>query len=204
MSKKQLEDLEKVILFIQNNYNEINNKWQKNDRYKPLNMKRTKVFDVYKSEDLLSYVFSYRNFVGNKSMEFMQKLKFLDIDSSISSRIKALNSIQFKVESYTKYHEEGKIPLKKCLNDLLGIRMIFVEDIDYDCINQFLKEKFPKLKCIDSQKGNYNAVHIYFGNEDNKNFQWELQLWDKKHEKNNYKSHSIYKQDYVKWEKNNI
>ena len=46
------------------------------------------------------------------------------------------------------------------------------------------------------------AIHIYFGNEiDNTCFQWELQLWYENDEQINLKSHNIYKQDYVKWEK---
>ena len=59
------------------------------------------------------------------------------------------------------------------------------------------------LKCIDSSKEvGYTATHIYFQN-DNYSFPWELQVWDKSHEKSNIESHERYKQEYIKWEKEN-
>ena len=82
--------------------------------------------------------------------------------------------------------------------------MIFVQDINYIEIKKYIENEFPKLKCIESKRGEYYAIHIYFGNDDNYKFQWELQLWDKKHEQTNLKSHARYKQDYTKWEKENI
>ena len=69
-------------------------------------------------------------------------------------------------------------------------------------IIKHINETFPKIKVIDSSKMDYKAIHIYFGNEiDNTCFQWELQLWYENDEQINLKSHNIYKQDYVKWEK---
>ena len=39
--------------------------------------------------------------------------------------------------------------------------------------------------------------------QNNFNFQWELQIWNKEDEMNNINSHEKYKQDYIKWEKEN-
>lgn len=58
------------------------------------------------------------------------------------------------------------------------------------------------LKCYDASKDGYVATHIYFKNG-NYSFQWELQIWDKFHEKTNIISHEQYKQEYTKWEKEN-
>ena len=44
--------------------------------------------------------------------------------------------------------------------------------------------------------------YIYF-RQGNFNFQWELQVWNKENEINNITSHEKYKQDYIKWEKEN-
>lgn len=63
---------------------------------------------------------------------------------------------------------------------------------------------YPNLKCINSTKGKYVATHIYFGNDDNTKFQWELQLWSKENLESNLLSHAKYKQDYIKWENTNI
>ena len=62
---------------------------------------------------------------------------------------------------------------------------IIEEDIKFEEIYEYIQKYFPKLKCLESVRGEYYAIHIYFGNDDNFKFQWELQLWDKKHEKTN-------------------
>lgn len=86
---------------------------------------------------------------------------------------------------------------------MFGIRIIFEEEICHEQIEKFITHNFPKLKCIDSAKGDYVATHIYFGKGDSHNFQWELQIWDKKHVKQNFTSHEKYKQGYTKWESEN-
>ena len=195
-----MADLIKLIELIQNKYDEINQIWLKNNNYYPLNMKKYKVDDVYKNKDLLLHVLNYRNFVNEYAFYLTTSIQSLKINTIVNSRVKALNSIQFKIDNYEKNHENGKIPIKKCLNDIFGIRMIFIDELDYNKIINFVKCNYPKLRCINSDKGEYKAIHIYFGNDNNKNFRWELQLWDKKHEKSNLLSHSKYKQEYTKWE----
>lgn len=98
---------------------------EKNEKYIPMNMKRKKVDNVYNDENLLLYVFNYREFINNYFIDFVQKLQNFNISYTISSKVKSLNSIQYKIENYNRNHENGKIPIKKCLNDLLGIRIIF-------------------------------------------------------------------------------
>lgn len=61
---------------------------------------------------------------------------------------------------------------------------------------------FPEYKCIDSSKRSYIDTHIYF-EKGNFCFPWELQIWAKKDEKNNFQSHKEYKQEYTKWESEN-
>lgn len=67
---------------------------------------------------------------------------------------------------------------------------------------EFINMRHENLKCIDSSKKEYKATHIYF-KQDNFNFQWELQIWNKIDEVNNIISHEKYKQDYAKWEREN-
>ncbi len=170
-----MKELEKLINFIIKKYDEINLEWEKNENYNQLNMKRTQVVDVYIDKEKLNYIFNYRNFINDKFSYIFNELQQLGFSCNVTSRVKALNSIQYKIENYKLNHENGKIPIKKCLNDLLGFRIIFLDDIDYKNIKDYINDTFPKLKCIKSIKKGYNAVHIYFGNENNKKFQWELQ-----------------------------
>ena len=133
----------------------------------------------------------------------MNSIQGLKLNSFVSCRVKALNSIQYKIENYKKTHENGKIPIKKCLNDLFGIRIIVEEKLEFDVVKNFITERFKSVKCILSDKGDYKAIHIYFGNDDNTKFRWELQLWNIKNANKNYESHAKYKQDYTKWESKN-
>lgn len=199
-----MEELNELLIFIQHKYNLLLSEWQNNKNYEKLNMKKLQVRDVYYDEKLLSYIFTYRDFLSDRFSAIMNELENLNINYEVNGRIKSLNSIQYKIKNYKTNHENGKILIKKCLNDLLGFRIIFNCDIDYNSVNNYVNANFPKLKCIKSERESYKAIHIYFGNDNNKNFQWELQLWDKQHEKSNLKSHAKYKQAYIKWEKEKI
>lgn len=52
-----------------------------------------------------------------------------ELGQIINTRVKTHNSIEYKIENYRSNHEDGKIPINKCLNDLYGIRIILSEDI---------------------------------------------------------------------------
>lgn len=198
-----MSELDELIILIQKHYNNINKLWKNSGRYLPLNMKKTRVEDVYYNEQLLFYIFNYRGFINDNIMELVDHIQDNFFVNIVSSRVKSLNSIQYKIKNYKMYHENGKIPLKKCLNDIFGIRII-LNEINYEEVYIALKIKYPNLKIIKSVKGNYKAIHIYFGNDNNMNFQWELQVWNKKQEKVNLLSHTKYKQEYTKWEQENI
>lgn len=200
-----IKDLEKLIICLMDEYQKINDEWVRSERYWPVNMKTTQVSELAVDEGLLSYVLDYRSFMNEKVVELSLKVQRLQLESFVSSRVKAVNSIQYKIDNYKKNHEQGKVAINKCLNDIFGIRLICFERITICEIQRFIQEKFPNLKCIDSSKkeGNYVAVHIYFGKGDNHRFQWELQIWDFEHLENNFLSHRRYKQSYVKWELEN-
>lgn len=102
---------------------------------------------------LLLYVFNYRKFINDNIADVIKSIQSQHFYNIVNTRVKALNSIQYKIQNYMLYHENGKIALKKCLNDIFGIRMIFNEDIDYNNISKFIKEKFSNLKVINCSYG---------------------------------------------------
>ena len=197
-----MNELTELINYIYEKYIFISNEWSESDKYSIINMQKLRVDDIYNNQELLDVVFNYRNFINEYAFELMNSIQALN--GNISCRVKALNSIQFKIENYKKNHEDGKVAIRKCLNDLFGIRIILQDDLNYESIKRYVDDKFPLLKCNIKQKDNYFAVHIYFGNDDNTKFQWELQIWSEKFKKNNYISHAKYKQEYTKWENENI
>lgn len=197
-----MEDLEKLILFLQNEFKKFFIDWKNDDNYVKLNMKKTLVEELYNNEKSFLYVLKYRDFINSKVDDMHDKVDNLGI-KNVTFRIKAVNSIQYKIENYTKTHECGKIPINKCLNDIYGFRIICSKKINFDNICKKIGNNFDDIKCISGSKGDYVAVHLYFGKGNNFVFPWELQIWDKNHEESNYLSHSKYKQAYTKWEREN-
>ena len=199
-----MDDLEKLIDKIEKNYSKITYKWEQNDKYVHINMKRKKVVDLLVDENLLSIILNYRDFINDISTELESTIHELNVVSEINCRIKTLNSIQFKIENYIENHEDGKISINKCLNDIFGVRIILKEELSFEEIDDFLKKRFNSIKCINSNKGDtYFATHVYFGKSSNSEFQWELQIWGLKNKESNLKSHARYKQEYTNWEKLN-
>ena len=198
------EELNKLILFLQSRYENITKQWKESNQYIKINLKKNLVKDIKEKDEIFNYILNYRNYLNKYNIEnklYNKNFKFKNI---INTRVKSLNWIEYKINNYIENHENGEIPIIKCFNDIYGIRIIFNEDVNYNEIKKFIKQEYKgKIKCIDSSKEEgYIATHLYFNN-DNFNFPWELQIWDKKHEISNIISHEKYKQEYTKWEGNN-
>lgn len=198
-----LEELDKLINFIQTEYIQLTSKWEQSEYYTKINLKSNQVCDLLENKIILDTIVNYREFINQNNIQLLMDFKkFNSQKATVNIRTKAKNSIEFKIENYIKNHENGKVPISKCFNDLFGIRIICAEELSFDEVLELINSKYNNLKCIDSSKNDYKATHIYF-KKDNYAFQWELQVWNKLDEVNNINSHEKYKQDYVKWENEN-
>lgn len=194
-------DLGHLIESVQNNYNRICNLWD--IKQYNINLKKWQVINIREENEILNSILKYRALINDEMINILFSLNDINYtNSSVTSRVKAQNSIEFKIENYIEYHEGGKIPIKKCINDLFGIRIVIESQFSYDDVKKYMEINFPGYKCIDSSKNSYIATHIYF-EKGNYYFPWELQVWMKAHEADNYNSHKIYKQAYTKWESGN-
>lgn len=118
-----------------------------------------------------------------------------------TSRIKTRESLIQKVLKKMK-EDEGKFSINKCINDLLGLRIIdnhYKENKKHiDNIVEELKKTGSKVKSIERDLvTGYKAYHIYII-RDNYTFPIEIQIWDKEHEKKNIDLHSEHKENYLK------
>lgn len=194
-----LSEIEKLLNFIQNYYTNIINNYPESNR---INLGKKEVRDVFYNEEIKMKIINYKSSINKVNFIVSVITKGLDITSKIECRVKNYNSIQYKLEKYIQNKEKGKIPINKCLNDIFGVRIILNNTLELNTVKTFINEKFPTLKCIDSSKGDYKALHVYI-KSNNYNFPWEVQIWNKEDEKNNKKSHRKYKQDYINWENKN-
>lgn len=193
------DDLSKLIAAMQNQYNYICNIW-KTKTQTTINLKKKLVSDIKKDNNMLNSIKTYQMFIERYFPRIFFSLDAIEYkNSEIFGRVKTRNSIEYKIDNYCKNHENGKIPIKKCLNDLLGIRIIIDDDFAYSQVCHYIEDNFSEYKYTDSSKNSYTAVHVYFENG-NKFFPWELQIWAKKDKQNNILSHNIYKEGYTEWE----
>ncbi len=194
------KDLETLIYAINDNFLNFSQSWKENNSYKEINLKKKSVRSIVEKGDILEIIYAYRAFLAEKTLELdMLFRKNITCHSRVFTRLKTPNSIRDKISKYTNLKDEkGGVPICNCLNDILGIRIIQDTETDIEQIKKFLKMKDMKLKCIDSSKGLYKAVHVYFKNT-NFDFPWELQIWKKEDEESNMDSHAKYKQEYTKW-----
>lgn len=151
----------------------------------------------------LQLIQEYQDSLGKLiiNLDYEYDYDFLDF----RMRIKQKDSIINKLFHYKYVKEEkGGIPINKCLNDLLGFR-IMIEDFDHTCeeiINFGLEMKSSpyKMFCYNASKGDYKATHIYFYGANNY-FPWELQIWNTSDEEQNEQSHKEHKskRSYINW-----
>ncbi|MBR3002599.1 MAG: hypothetical protein IKF38_03425 [Clostridia bacterium] len=200
-----IEELYKLIDYIQEEYRKSEENWLKNENYNKINLKKKCVIDILTNEELMNLIFNYRAFLKKQDLSFIFD-NFPSFRSKVNSRIKTENSTSYKITNYIKNHNNGKEPIIKCFNDLFGMRIICIEPLTYEQIKKALANKCPNLLVIDSSKDNgkyqYKATHIYF-KSDNYYFRWELQVWNECNEQNNIISHKKYKEEYIKWEQEN-
>ncbi|MCI7612474.1 MAG: RelA/SpoT domain-containing protein [Selenomonadaceae bacterium] len=195
-------DLDNLIPIVQKDYNQICDSWD-NCVATSINLKKKCVIDAINDEFIMNSISKYSSFLNDKAAELMLNFGGVEYSNSIvTSRVKAQNSILQKLDIYRRTHENGKIPLNKCINDLFGIRIIIDSIFRCDTVKRYIEDTFSSYKCIDSSKGEYRAIHIYF-KSDNYHFPWELQVWSKQDEENNLNSHKTYKQKYTNWENEN-
>ncbi|MHA7612282.1 nucleotidyltransferase family protein [Weissella viridescens] len=141
-----------------------------------------------------------------KYIEFLN-LKFIGseeyfkdtVSLNLVSRIKLKDSIYKKLHQYSlREIKTGRIFMIKCLNDLMGFRII-LENVDEnkDEIRKLLEEKKSSetlWRYYERNDGDYIGIHCYF-KVNNLCFPWELQIWDKKWEKKNLEDHKRHEQE---------
>lgn len=122
--KVMLEELDNLINFIQTEYIDFTEKWEQSDYYSKINLKDTLVCDVLENKILLDAIISYREFINENNIQLVMDFKQFNTNKSkVNIRTKAKNSIEYKIKNYIKNHENGKVPINKCFNDLFGIRL---------------------------------------------------------------------------------
>lgn len=199
------EDYKKIFQIIYNKHHKYCENWLKNINVDDkINLSSNLICDIYCPENgvkkfFIDYMNSYYEELPNLYVDILDE-NDRECKFAIRGRTKSMESIIYKVVVKNK-NENGKFPINKCLNDLLGLRIIdngYDNNIEYikQCLNE-LKDQGYNIKHMTRNNKGYKAYHIYFKGTCNNVFPVELQIWDKKDELNNIESHKIYKQRYI-------
>lgn len=203
--------LHELILEINKLHGDFSTEFSLNKDLAHINLKNTQirhVTEVVENKGLFTidndFYSLLQNYAGKlENIVINNDLEYIYNDFDLRLRVKQPDSIVNKLKFYQLGKKmDGKIALKKCLNDLLGIR-ITIESFDHnkECFKSIceLLSKQYRINFMDSSKGEYKAFHCYFYGESNKFFPWELQIWETKDVVTNHRSHELHKQEYTNW-----
>lgn len=205
----KLKEYDIILKSIIEKYLEYCSEWDKLCSCK-INLKKTMICDIYNSEKC-DIDISFKKYIANFD-EVAQELYFdlwdtipgyvgFSDEFKIDIRTKTIESVVQKIIKKMN-SENGKFPIKKCINDLFGVRIIdsnYKNNIKFiDIIIGNLKSENYIIKSIDRNLlTGYKGYHIYII-RDNNTFPIEIQIWDKANEVKNRELHLKHKEDYVK------
>lgn len=178
-------------------------------RYPSYNLKKTRVDTILKDS---SYDQKFMDLIDNYIDELTFWFSFLDFEfesSILETRFRGKNkeSALNKLFHYRFERSQSSIPIQKCLNDLLGFRIIIDAEFDYQALLADIETSedlsvtlFRSYARIDE---NYQAIHLYVKSDNNSYFPWEIQIWRKSDEVSNEQSHRDHeeKRRYTNWTK---
>ena len=135
-----LEELERLIKFIEQEYFEFNKQWKESNYYYEINLRKKTINDLI-DDNILNAIFNYREFINEKNTKLIiDFMHFNTTKAKVNVRTKTRNSIEYKKENYIANHNNGEIPINKCFNDLFGIRIICMEELSKEQVLLLLNE----------------------------------------------------------------
>ena len=152
-------------------------------------------------EQFLNYMDNYKTSLTILYSKILHRVK-KETNVEITGRIKSGDAIILKLHR-KRFEDDGKFPLNKYLNDLLGFRIIddnFGNNI-YEIPLQLNDLKTQNKRIIHKMRenGEYSGYHVYFMGANSSYFPMELQIWNSKNARKNFESHEMYKKEYTYW-----
>ena len=142
----------------------------------------------------VEHIYNYRLNLHESINDYLIKA---DIRIRYFYRVKTRESIDSKIERFSSQHDQ--YPVNNWMNDIFGARIILtLDDIEnvIEHLDGWQKEFGLKNWYLRNRDG-YKGLHIYFKNESNFFFPWELQIWDVNDVDSNIESHERHKRGFV-------
>jgi Region found in RelA / SpoT proteins len=119
------------------------------------------------------------------------------IDIKYFYRVKTRESIDDKISRFS--NREDQYPVNNWLNDIFGARIVLSAD-EIARVMEFLDDWQQELSLKNwymREKEGYRGLHIYFKNQSNFYFPWELQIWDVNDVQSNINNHEKFKRNFM-------
>lgn len=184
-----LEKVERLIAEINRIHKVYSTEYFETGKVEKVNLKHT--FSKVPTQAILAYRLNLHESIN----DYLMKADVRDIPYVY--RVKTSESILDKIERFSQ-RQDG-YPVNSILNDIFGARVILGSQ-DIAQVMERLddwKETFGLKNWYLRDKDGYVGIHVYFKNQSNFYYPWELQIWDEKDVDGNIASHRLYKRDFV-------
>ncbi len=202
-------EIEKIVQLI-NNIGEYHKTFSKNfykNNDSNINLKKTTIDKILKE---ISYNGLFMDLIDEYIKLISKEILVSEIRSNSSKftirfRGKNRESVLNKLYYYRFDREEFQIPIQKCLNDIMGFRIILESNLSYDELLEKIENsnllKVQLFRQYVRKDENYHAIHIYLKSSSNIYLPWEVQIWKKEDEQVNESEHKNHKskRKYINW-----
>lgn len=185
---------ERLILEINHSHTIISKDYFENlniEEIEPHNAYLDQIFNGIKIQPILDYRLNLHESINDYLMT--ADLKGIDY----VYRVKSSESIINKINRYSL--KDKRLLAKEVLDDILGIRILLNDEEIAEALNSLddWKEQYGLKNWYLRDKDGYVGIHVYFKNQSNFYYPWELQIWDSKDTKSNIINHRKYKRNFV-------
>lgn len=187
-NSSSIEDVEKLIKQINLIHERYSNDYFETGIVQKYNLKKTLTTVPQ------NHILNYRLNLHESINDYMIYGDFRGLD--FRYRVKTTEAILNKIQRFKERTE--KYPIHKWMNDIFGARIILSSE-EFKKLEgslDFWTNEFHLKSSYEKRTASYHGYHIYFQNEKNYFFPWELQIWDEKDVKNNIESHIKYKRSF--------
>jgi hypothetical protein len=184
-----IDSVKEIISEINRIHAEYSKDYFQTGKVEKINLSRTIVKIPVK------HIYNYRLNLHESINDYLIKAS---ISIRYFYRVKTRESIDAKIERFAS--QPDQYPVNNWMNDIFGARIILTqEDIEnvFEHLDGWQKE-FGLKNWYLRDKDGYKGLHIYFKNERNFFFPWELQIWDVNDVDSNIENHERHKRGFVR------
>ncbi|MBF0698850.1 GTP pyrophosphokinase [Streptococcus danieliae] len=184
-----LKKVERLISEINRIHQEYSMDYFETGKVQKVNLEHT--FAKVPTQAILDYRLNLHESIN----DYLMKADLQDI--AYVYRVKTSESILDKIDRFSE--RTAGYPVNSILNDIFGARVILQSEELAQVIEKLdaWKEGFCLKNWYLRDKDGYLGVYVYFKNESNFYYPWELQIWDAKDVDGNIQSHRLYKRNFV-------